>query len=117
MSDLRFAARQLLRAPGFSALAIATLALGVGLNIALFALVNSIIMRPMPGIRANDLVWIASRGGTGEFSMPLSYRDFTDYADSSHVFERVAAVGNAEFSLAGGGEPVRLRRRLIRWLR
>jgi predicted permease len=113
MSDLRFATRQLLRAPGFSALAIATLALGVGLNIALFALINSIVVRPMPGVRANDLVWIASSGGAREFAMPLSYRDFTDYADSSGVFERVAAVGNAELSLAGGGEPVRLRGEIV----
>jgi predicted permease len=113
MSDLRFAARQLLRAPGFSALAIATLALGVGLNIALFALANSILVRPLPGIRATDLVWIASRAGADEFSMPLSYPDFTDYADSSGVFDRIAAVGNAEFSLAGGGEPVRLRGEIV----
>ncbi len=113
MHDLRYAARQLLRTPGFSALAIATLAVGVGLNIALFALINSIVVRPMPGVRAHDLVWIASHASGGGFSPPLSYRDFADYADSSGVFDRAAAVGNADFSVAGGGEPVRLRGEIV----
>lgn len=113
MHDLRFAARQLLRTPGFSALAISTLALGVGLNIALFALINSIVVRPMSGVRATNLVWIASQTGSGGFSMPLSYRDYTDFADSSGAFARTAAVGNAELALAGSGEPVRLRGEIV----
>jgi putative ABC transport system permease protein len=113
MTDLRYATRQLLRTPGFTALAVLTLAVGIGLNTTLFALINSIVVRPMAHVRAEGLHWLASTATTGGFSMPLSYADFADYRDSSGVFASAAATGNAEFALAGEGEPVRLRGEIV----
>src|SRR5689334_20351897 len=96
LQDLRYGARQLLRAPGFTAFALATLAIGIGLNTALFGLITSIVSRPMPGVHADPrTVWITSRV-SGGFSLPLSYPDYADFRDSSGAFMDAAAVGNAE---------------------
>jgi len=113
-TDIRFGLRQLIRTPGFSALAIATLAIGIGLNTALFGLIHSIVARPMPGVSSGErLVWIESRSTNGGFVQPLSFPDFTDLRDSSGVFRDAAAVGNADFSLASGGEPIRVRGEIV----
>ncbi len=114
LQDLRYGVRQLARAPLFSSLAIATLAVGIGLNTTLFALINSVVLRPMPGVQADQrLVWIASTSVSSGFAMPLSYPDFSDYRDSSGVFSEAAAAGNAEFALGGEGEPVRVRGEIV----
>ena len=114
LQDLRYGARQLLRTPGFTAFALATLAIGIGLNTALFGLITSIVSRPMPGVHADArTVWITSRSMNGGFSLPLSYPDYAEFRDSSGAFTETAAVGNAEFSLASGGEPVRVRGEIV----
>jgi predicted permease len=113
-SDIRFGLRQLIRTPGFTSLAVATLAIGIGLNTALFGLIHSIVARPMPGVHTDArLVWIASRSTNGGFAMPLSFPDFVDYRDSSGVFSEGAAFGNADFSLASGGDPIRVRGEIV----
>ena len=109
VQDLRYAFRQIARAPGFSAVAIATLAIGIGANTTLFSLANAVFFRPLPGVRDNGrLVWITpvnERHG-GPTQMP--YPDLVDYRGASDAFAEVAAFANAEFSLSGGDEPVRV---------
>jgi putative ABC transport system permease protein len=71
MNDFRFALRQLCKSPGFTSLAIMTLALGIGVNSAIFALVNGAVLRPMVPLRPAEVVNIfTARQNTGDFKEP-----------------------------------------------
>jgi macrolide transport system ATP-binding/permease protein len=96
--DLRYALRMLWKSPGFTLVAVISLALGIGLNTAIFSLVNVLLLRPVPIVREQDrLVWLRA---------PISYPDYVDYNAQTQSFEGMAAItGTSEFSLARGGEP------------
>ena len=111
LQDLRYALRQLARTPAFAALAVLTLAIGIGANTALYSLIEAIFVRPLPGIH-NDgrLVWITPFSTRGGQALELSYPDFADYRDSTSVFAQAAAFARAEFSLsrpASHARPIR----------
>src|SRR2546428_783630 len=96
MNDLKFAFRQLLKNPGFTAVAVLTLALGLGANLAIFAFANAMLLRPLPGIRdADQLVIVKDAAGD-----PLSYPNFSDYRERNSVFTDLAAFAEAPFSLS-----------------
>ena len=109
MNDFRFAVRQLCKSPGFTLLAIVTLALGIGVNSAIFALVNGVVLRPMIPLRANEVVGIF----TARQNASHDYRQFshTEYRDlrenSSDLFVDLAAL---EFGVAGIGRDHEMRR-------
>jgi predicted permease len=114
--DLHYAARALGRSPGFTAIAVLTLALGIGANTAIFSVVNGVLLRPLPYPEPDRLVRIytAFRGsGTSRYSM--SQPEFMDYKSLTHVFENAAAYTGASLTLTGacGGsgtcEPERVR--------
>ena len=113
MQDLRFAARQLLRAPAFTIAAIATLALGIGANTALFTLGQAILVRPMPGVLQSDrLVWVT--GARRDYSRAaMSYPDFVDYRDGLRDQLDLAAVADMKYALGGRGEPERVRGEIV----
>ena len=96
--DLRYGLRVLSKAPGFAAVAIVSLALGIGLNTAIFSIVNVILIRPVPGIKEQDrIVWARA---------PISYPDYIDYREQTQSFDGMAAItGTSDFSLVRGGEP------------
>jgi macrolide transport system ATP-binding/permease protein len=96
--DIRYGVRTLRKSPAFTAVAVLSLGLGIGVNTAIFSLINAVILRPLPVIsEADRLVW---------FRAPLSYPDFEEYRDKSDVFSGIfASGGNTEFSLGGDGEP------------
>ena len=98
IQDLRYAARTLSKSPGFTLVAILSLALGIGLNTAIFSLVNIILIRPVPVISEQDrLVWLRA---------PISYPDYNDYRSLSQSFDGMAAItGTSDFSMDRGGEP------------
>jgi predicted permease len=98
IQDLRYAVRMLWKTPGFTLVAITSLALGIGLNSAIFSLVNVILIRPVPIVREQDrLVWLRA---------PISYPDYVDYRAHTRSFDGMAAItGTAEFSLTRAGEP------------
>src|SRR5258708_39130443 len=101
--DLRYSLRQLGRTPAFTAIAILTLAIGIGTNTALFTLATAMFLRPLPGVRDDTrLVWIVPIGEHNRRPFQMSYPDFLEYRDSSTVFEQATAFANAEFSLSGG---------------
>jgi putative ABC transport system permease protein len=83
--DWKYAARQLLRNPGFAASAILLLALGIGVNGAIFTVVNSVILRPL-ALREPERVLSVSES-TGRFGTPTSWPDFQDLRNGNHVFE------------------------------
>jgi len=109
MNDFRFAVRQLCKSPGFTSLAIVTLALGIGVNSAIFALVNGVVLRPMIPLRAREVVGIF----TARQNASHDYRQFshTEYRDlrenGSDLFADLAAL---EFGVAGIGRDHEMRR-------
>lgn len=95
--DLRYGVRNLVRRPGFTAIAIASLALGIGLNATIFSLVNAILLRPLPVDRPDRLVSVFTSGSSGPESDPYSSSSYLDYAD-------LAAGTPALQALAGHSE-------------
>jgi putative ABC transport system permease protein len=105
--DLRFSLRMLLKHPGFTLIAILTLALGIGANTAIFSLVNSILLRQLPFRQPEQLVWATSKRpdpGKQPFSLP----DFIDYRDQNQTLEGIAAFAQWSANLTDRGEPERL---------
>ena len=97
LQDLRYAARSLARSPGFTVAVVLTLALGIGVNTAIFGVVDAFMLRPLPVVRApGELVWLRRSS---------SYPSFLDYRDQSReLFSGMAALGGAaSFSLDAGG--------------
>lgn len=99
--DLRFAVRMLRRNPGFTAVAVATLALGIGVNTAIFSVVNAVILRPLPFPEPARLVLIwATNMETGRTEDVASYPDFADWQARSRSFERLAAFTTRGMTIA-----------------
>jgi predicted permease len=115
LQDIRFAVRALSLNPTFSFGAIATLALGIGVNSTIFTLANAALFKAMPGIASpSGLVWVT--GVSHERPRPggMSFPEYLDYRDASReTFSHLVAFGPASFSLGSGGEPERLRGHLV----
>ena len=108
MQDLKYAARVLLKSPGFVLIAVLTLALGIGANTALFSVVNGVLLRPLPFPRPNELVVLSEK--TANFdSSSISYPNFLDWQRSNSSFSSVAAYRSDDFSITGSGEAERVR--------
>ncbi|MGB7924280.1 MAG: ABC transporter permease, partial [Pyrinomonadaceae bacterium] len=110
LQDLRYGFRMLVRAPGFTVVAIFALALGIGANTAIFSVVNAVLLRPLPFKDPDNLVWAqASDLKTGEMGGKISPPDFLDFREQNRVFEHFAALHYTSFTLTGeGAEPERL---------
>ncbi len=110
MNEIRFAFRQLRKSPGFTFIAILTLALGIGANTAIFSVVNAVILRPLPYKAPEQLVWIWETSPKNEIEEePLSFPNFNDFRQQAHSFEAVGAFTGAAPILSGAdGEPERL---------
>lgn len=109
LADLRFGARMLARSPGFTAVALATLALGVGLNSAIFSVVNSVLLRSLPYRDADRIVRIwETHAASGIRESNLAVPNFLDLQQQGGVFEEMAMCEGAGMNLTGTGEPERL---------
>ena len=106
VADVRYALRALRRHPVYAAIAIVTLALGIGANTAIFSVVDGVLLRPRPYPAADQLVTVSSfaRGAP----MAVSARDFLDWRDQTKSFSGLAASYESETILTGSGEPERL---------
>jgi putative ABC transport system permease protein len=104
--DIRFAIRVLAKSPGFTLIAVLTLALGIGANTAIFSVVNGVLLRPLPFRDPSRLMLIAEKSSFPVIS--TSFENFSDWRDQSSSFERMQAVRSAAITLTGAGEPERL---------
>ncbi len=109
LQDLRYGARILLKQPGFTLVAVITLALGIGANTAIFSLVNSILLRPLPFREPDRLVrLIQASPKLGLSTWGVSQADFAAYREQNRSFETVAIYSSSATNLTGEGEPGRL---------
>src|SRR5215218_8991853 len=108
-TDLRYGLRILLKQPSFTLVAVITLALGIGANTAIFSLVNSILLRPLPFRDPDRLVRILQASPKlGLSSWGVSQADFAAYREQNRSFESVAIYNTTATNLTGAGEPERL---------
>ena len=106
MNDLRYSVRMMLRQPGFTLIALLTLALGIGANSAVFSIVNAYLFRPFPAKNPEQLVVVATRDNTLEVPYEMAYPNYEDIRDRTEVFSDVIAFGNgvANLSIEGQAE-------------
>jgi putative ABC transport system permease protein len=108
--DLRHGARMLLKNPGFTVIAVFTLALGIGANVAIFSVVNAVLIQPLPFAEPDRLVWVWGNIRNGGNRASVSPLDYLDYRAQNTTFEQFATTysGLAPFNLTGVGDPERL---------
>jgi putative ABC transport system permease protein len=107
LQDLRYGVRQLLHSPGFTAIAIATLALGVGANAAIFSFVNAVLLKPLPYPDPERIVsvWEKFPGGGKNF---ISTLNFLDWERQNRCFQFLSAIAWDTVTLTGAGSPEEL---------
>jgi predicted permease len=107
--DSRYALRMLLHNPGFAFVAVATFALGIGVNAAVFSVFNGVLLRPLPYPEPDriTMIWMDNRRQSIKEDI-TSYPNYRDWQDQSTSYAHMAAFANAAFSLTGADEPERL---------
>lgn len=112
LQDLRYAMRVVVKSPGFAAIAVLTLGLGIGANTALFSVVNGVLLNPLPYPQPERLTSLYSH--TAQFdTASISYPNFLDWQRDNHSFSSVAAWRGDDFNMTGTGEPERLRAEMV----
>ncbi len=107
--DVRYAVRAAAKHPGFVAVAVLNLAIGIGVNTAVFSVVNAVILRRPPYAEPDRLVTVRQRfPALGEATLGTAQAEFLDYRDRSQAFSSMAGHEGAVFDLTGGSEPVRI---------
>jgi macrolide transport system ATP-binding/permease protein len=107
IKDIRYAVRSLIKRPGFVAIAVITLALGIGANTAIFSLVNTVLLRSLPVERANEIVSVALRGKDDSMSA-FSYPNYKDFRDHNDVLSGLLVYRFVPLSLSRGGNNERI---------
>jgi predicted permease len=108
-ADVRYALRTMRKNPGFTAVVILTLALGIGANVAIFSVVNAVLLQLLPYKNADRLVTIWGENKPRGFDLDLiSYQDYLDLRAQNHVFEKLGASTDNMYTLTGAGDPAAL---------
>src|ERR1700722_3483802 len=108
--DLRYALRSLRKSPGFTALAVLAMSLGIGANTAVFTVVSGVLLRPLPFVQPERLFLISYQPRLGPFAGRPSLADhhYLEFQRRTHAFERVTTFGADQVTLTGAGDAVRL---------
>src|ERR1700741_4368205 len=112
IKDTRFAIRSLIRRPGFTAIAVITLAVGIGINAALFSVVNGVLLNPLPFPDPDQLVVLDQSKPNFETGA-IPYPNFLDLRKENQTFSAMTISRGAAFSLIGKGEPERVNGRYV----
>jgi putative ABC transport system permease protein len=106
VQDVRYGARMLRRTPGFTAVAVLTLALGIGANTAIFSVVYAVLLKPLPFARSGELFNVfQAQPSEGIAGTGLSFANFADLRDRSESFSELAGSQQHQLTLTGNGEP------------
>src|SRR5215470_2689655 len=109
LNDIRFALRQLLKSPGFTLLALITLVIGIGMNTAIFSLIQDLFLRGLPFSEPQNVVRIYGESKDRDLKqMPFSVPKFWHFRDGQSVFSSIAADWGNGFIMTGSGDPVQL---------
>src|SRR5215470_16296120 len=112
--DLRFGARMLVKQPGFTLIAVITLALGIGANTAIFSVIYAVLLRPLPYPTAERLV-ILTTGTNVDLPTYVSYPDYVDFRDRTHSFDDTACFVDDVFNVTGVEPAVAVDGRRVNW--
>ena len=105
--DIRYGARMLLKNPGVTIIVIIALALGIGANTAIFSVVNTVLLRPLPYHESDRLVFLNEKSPVLD-EMSISYPNFTDWRNHNQSFEKIGVYNRASYNLTGVGEAERI---------
>jgi putative ABC transport system permease protein len=109
LQDIRYGLRTLISAPAFSAIAVLTLALGIGANISIFTVVNAVLLRPLPFTHPEQLVRVIDNlNGPNVRDIGMSEPELEDLRDRAGIFEQITAIFPASAALTGGDRPERV---------
>ena len=115
VQDIRYGFRQLRKNPGFAAVAIITLALGIGANTAIFSVVDAVMLRPLPYWQPERLVEAESVNSQNPQPNAASYPDFFDWRSQNHSFEHLVSYHDSTFVLTGLERPIQLDAEITSW--
>ena len=112
IQDIRFGCRMLRKNPGFTAGAVFTLALGIGANTAMFSVINAVLLRPLPYLEPERLVWM-TESGDEVANRWLSFPNFVDWRERNSVFESMSTIRGWSLTMTGGDQPLNLNARMV----
>lgn len=115
LADLKYAIRQLRKAPGFSAVVVIILALGVGANTTVFSIIDAVLLRPLPYATPKQLVEVETSQEQHYESSNVSYPDFFDWRTQNHSFKHLLAYHDTTNTLTGVGHPLQLDGEVVSW--
>ncbi len=104
LQDLKYGFRMLVKNPGFTAVAVIALALGIGANTAIFSVVNAVLLKPLPFRDPNRLM-VLNEANPRQPQVSVAYPNYFDWKQQNHVFEEMASFQQRDFNLAGVSEP------------
>ena len=114
MQDIQYGLRMLRKSPGFTAIVILTLALGIGANAAIFSVVNAVLLRPLPYTNPEQLVFVFEANlQEGVKETGCSYPNFEEWRKQNRVFSEMASSQRHELTLTGSGEPAVVRTSVV----
>src|SRR5580698_105974 len=109
VQDIRYGWRMLGKNPGFTAIAVLTLAIGIGASTATFSVVDTVLLQPLPYQQPERLVQVTETlPGMSADEVGVAAGEYQDYRDRNHSFSQVAAYESAGFNLTGAGQPLRI---------